>query len=756
MCRDMSGYTRMPACISVFIVLLFIFLFPSVDTIRGADGYELKGRVLRADTRETLPGASIRLLEAGSRTVADSAGWFTLDQIRKGRYTLVVSHPQLVELRRMVDIPAEAELEIELQSPPVYHETVTVTAAPWAVDRADVAQSANVLDAEEVRSRAGLSVGEAIGNLPGVRNIATGEAGGVPMIRGQTNERIRVLNNGFPHDYYQFSRRHMPNIETYDTGSIEVIRGPASVLYGTQAMGGLANLVSSPLPIAKAGSPCFHGEALLGYAGNNASKIGHVLVEGAGGNFGGRVSWTRRGADDVSTPAGDLPNTDYDQQSSLAEIGYQSPMGFQLRGQYQYWQNDLGFYIPGQPAFRLNLGNDSGTMEASMPSRWGEWKLSANLSRNTRKAYPAGRSQGAKIDLQLSTQGYRASLRHKPSGPLRGWVQLEYTRQKNESLGPVTLLPQYRNETWAAAVFEELRLIRSGNQDRLVIHFGLRGDYRHLELPANPNRGIPEDFEKKYSPVTASVGAVYRFNRTFSAGLGVSRGWRNPSEYELFAEGPHDGALLYEKGNPALKEETNRNVEFTLRFEEKKVRGFLAMYHNRFDNYIYQRLSGEVVGGLPVGVFSQSDATVKGMEGQLAVDTTPWLTVSVAGDALRTDNSATGTRLPLSPPDRAMVSAHLHRASSSDWIHPFVEIKSTLTGKGRIAGLDEPFPLNTSGYVLWELGAGVQRRIDNNILAFDLWIGNLTDRSYKDFLDTYKLYALSPGRNIRATLRFQF
>ena len=100
--------------------------------------------------------------------------------------------------------------------------------------------------------------------------------------------------------------------------------------------------------------------------------------------------------------------------------------------------------------------------------------------------------------------------------------------------------------------------------------------------------------------------------------------------------------------------------------------------------------------------------------------------------------------------------AHYHSSSSTEWIHPFVEIRSIFTGKGRISGPDEPFPLNTDGYMLIDLGAGIQRRFDKTILSFDLWISNLANKSHRDFLDTYKLYALSPDRNIRATLRFLF
>jgi outer membrane receptor protein involved in Fe transport len=753
------------ASLHVVLMLLCLHLF-SFKALGDSPVHALRGRVVQTESPDPIAGAVVRLAETGTRKVTDADGRFTFEELHSGRYTLVVMHSQYLEQRIEIEIPASSELEIEMQPPLHYHETITVTAAPWAVDRADIAQSANTLDTVEVRARSGPSIGDAVSSLPGVRNISTGEAGGVPMIRGQTNERIRVLTNGFPHDYYQFSRRHMPNVETYDCDSIEVIRGPASVLYGTQAMGGLTNLVSAPLPTASSGSSVFMGEGLLAYAGNNEAKIGHARVEGARGKFGGRAAWTRRAAEDTSTPEGDLPNTDYDQQASLLEMGYQSPGGFRLDGQYRYWANELGFYIPPQPDFRLHLRNDVGQFKAVLPSGWGEWNISTSISRNTRRVFPNGRAQGAKVDLELLTQTFRASLKHKSFGPIRGWIQVEHNRQKNKSFGPVTLLPFYRNQTWAFAVFEEFRLIHSGTLDRFVLHLALRYDHRNLKVPANPERDIPDDFGRTYEPVTGSIGLVYRFNRSLSAGLSFSRGWRNPSEYELFAEGPHDGALLYERGNPALKEETNLNVEFTLRLEEERVRGFMALFRDSYDNYIYQKLTGEIQDNLPVGVFDQANAVVKGFEGQLSVDTTPWLTLNVAGDALRSKNRATGRRLPFSPPDRAIVGAHFHGAHfhgahfhgllSDEWIHPFVEIRSIFTGKGKISGPDEPFPLDTDSYMLIDLGAGVQRHFEKSVLSFDLWISNLANKSYKDFLDTYKLYASSPGRNIRATLRFLF
>jgi len=141
-------------------------------------------------------------------------------------------------------------------------------------------------------------------------------------------------------------------------------------------------------------------------------------------------------------------------------------------------------------------------------------------------------------------------------------------------------------------------------------------------------------------------------NASASTGFSLGKGWRNPSEFELFANGPHDGVALYERGNPQLREETSLNVERTLRFDHGRARGAVAVFRNNFKNYVYPRLTGEVSGGLPVSVFAQGDAHFCGLEGQLDFDPVERLTLMVAGETLRTRNEATGTRLPFTPPGR--------------------------------------------------------------------------------------------------------
>ncbi|MEW6363494.1 MAG: TonB-dependent receptor [Acidobacteriota bacterium] len=756
-------FARDPSTARIAIVLFFctgaalLSVFTPLTLLAEESGSEVFGRVVRAGTGDPVAGITVELAELGLSTLTDSEGRFSFADIPPGQFTLALSSAKFVPEQFRIEVPSAAEIQLAARPLPVISESVTVTAAPWKAESLAVAQTTYAVDAGSVRTRSGLSIGEAIKDVPGVRNISTGDASGVPMIRGQTNERIRVLSNGIFHDYFQFSRRHMANIEPYEADRIEVVSGPASVLYGTQAIGGVVNLVSAPLPFPVDDRPVFSGEGILGYAGVNGAKILHAQIDGGRAGFAGRASLTHRATGNMGTPAGDLPNTDYDQQSASLEGGYQSEKGMMVTGHFRHWQNDLGFYIPLQPNFRLGLQNEIGGVAASLPATWGLLQLDANLSRNIRRAFPLGRSHGAKVDLELDTQLYRASFQHNPVGPLaRGVVRLEHSRQSNETFGPVKLLPYYENRTWSAMVFEEAGFGRREKFDHWTLNAGLRIDRRTLDVPADTILSIPDKFEKTYQALTGGAGVVYRFNRVISTGVSISRGWRNPSEFELFANGPHDGVQLYEKGNPNLQEETNLNTEFTLRCDHERVRGSVAVYRAVFANYIYLRLTGETIGGLPVSTFDQSDAVVSGVEGRIEMDATPFLSLRALGETLQTHNDDTGKRLPFTPPVRAGFSVRIHDFAVGSWSSPFVELRSTWTGRGTIAGPDEPFPLDTESYVLFDLAAGGKRELGKSVLCIDLWIGNLANKSYKDFLDTYKQYALSAGRNTRLTLRLLF
>jgi len=735
----------------------FWLVLSSKSLVADNTSDDIIGRVFDAVSKNPLSGLTIELIEMNLSTVSNNLGFFTFSGIPQGKYTLMIKHQGIIPDRFTIEVPSTTGIQLQARSLPLISETITVTAAPWPVEHLDTAQSTHSISVEAVQARSGASLGDAVDELPGLRNISTGDAGGVPVIRGQTNERIRVLSNGIFHDYFQFSRRHMPNLETYEADRVEILSGPASVLYGTQASGGVINIVSSPLLFPASDQAMFSGQSLLSYAGVNHAKVFHSQVEGGYKGFAARVSATRRASGDMGTPSGDLPNTDYTQQSASLESGYRFENGIEACAFYRLWQNELGFFIPSQPVFRLGLRNEFGGCSVSIPSTWGKWNLDANFSRNTRRAFPMGLGQGAKVDLELDTLFYRISFEHGRLKPLhRGVARIEQSQQSNETFGPVKLLPFHKSSTWSLMVFEEFPFSGKKEFDHWILNIGLRFDHRTLNVPAEPGLGIPADFSKDYQALTGAVGFVYRFNRFLASGITVGQGWRNPSEFELFANGPHDGVQLFEKGNKGLTEETNLNTEFTMHLDHDRFKGSFAFFLNQFSNYIYHRLTGESISSLPVSTFDQCDAIIKGIEGCIEMDLASHLSVKIQGETLYTQNKKTGSRLPFTPPNRAALILQIHDLYSYGWFNPFVELRSTWTANGIISGPDEPFPLNTDSYLIFDFAAGVKKKHKNGSLRLDIWIGNLTNKAYKDFLDTYKQYAQSAGRNIRLTIGFHF
>lgn len=730
--------------------LLCLWVWCGAEAVAEEKPCQLSGRVQTASGNKAIAGLGVELLELNLHAITDQDGRFIFPALDPGKYRLMIRHPDYLPGPFVVTCPSVQEIVLNANSAPRLLERMTVTATPWAADHQELAATLQVVESERIKARSGASMAQAVAALPGLRTVVTGDAAAVPLIRGQGNERIRVLNDGISHDFYQFSRRHMPNLEAYDASCIEVVSGPACVLYGPQAGSGVVNVVSR-LPRGDSGNGrFFSGSTLMGYADGNESTVFHTQIQGSQGGLSGQASITRRRAGDTSTPDIQLPNTGYNQDSVSLQAALRSRTGLEGTVLYRNWQNELGFYIPAQPDFHLALRNELGGLAFTIPSGLGKWEFSAHLAQNSRRAYPMGIKQGAKVDLELDSQVYRLSWLHEDLAFFRhGVLRVEHSRQENESLGPVTLLPDYQTKTWSLMAFEEFRLLKARAADRLVFHAGLRFDRRELATPA--------EFYRTYQALTGALGLVWRFKHGVSAGLSLSRGWRNPSEFELFANGAHDGVQLYEKGNPDLDEETNFNSELVVRMENERLSASLALFNNDFSDYIYLCLTGEQQDGLAVSTFAQADAWVRGIEGRATLFLTPQLNLTVQGEALRTQNKQTGTRLPFSPPDRASMELVLRDFFRyRHWENPVVTLRAVWTGRGRIAGADEPFPMNTDSYMLFELGAGVNRKFGDNSLQLDLWVGNLLNRRYRDFLDTYKQIADSAGRNVRLTVAYRY
>ncbi|MCU0255431.1 MAG: TonB-dependent receptor plug domain-containing protein [Vicinamibacterales bacterium] len=320
-----GGECRLTAAVATLACLVAAAaLAQPVATSSGAIDHVIEGTV--RDETGGLPGAEVRLVELGRVTWTDAHGRFRFVSVPAGRITLGVHLQGFGSAHRSLSVPLDAALELRLDPDLRFAEEVSVTAAPWALKPLESAQQVAQVESVEVRRERVASVGEALARAPGVAFIPTGNALGTPVIRGISENRVRVLNDGVALNHQQFSWRHSPNVEPGFAERIELVRGPASVLYGPDAMGGVINLVHAPLPSAAGGGPTLHGELSPGISTNASEWAGQGRLEGAFGGFGWRADAVHREGGDITTPQGTLDNTDFEQTNATVMAEARGPV----------------------------------------------------------------------------------------------------------------------------------------------------------------------------------------------------------------------------------------------------------------------------------------------------------------------------------------------------------------------------------------------------------------------------------------------
>jgi len=430
-----------------------------------------------------------------------------------------IGRPLIVHLPRQ-------EIDVSLVPGYEFQDEITVTATPWVDEPLKIPQQIDVLDSKIIAVSSEGSMALVAGKVPGVRTSYTGDSASKPVIRGLTGNRIRILNNGIPTSYQQFGIRHQPNIEVLGSERMEIVRGPASVLYGADAMGGVVNLIQPPLPAGENNKAVLHGEVYGGYASNAAGGTGFLRLEGALGGFGWRGSIIRRSFEDFRTPDQRLENTDFRQTNGDLTGGYTGSHG-SIRVRWHHWENNSGFFRPKD--FRIDLNDDLVAADAFVPTKLGGFEFDFGYQTNTRKAFPGGRGEEPAVHLELDNNVFETRFHHKPLGALRGTVGAQFVTQKNTPLALEKLLPEYQSKSWAFSIFEQAGFRRRGLEDRWLVSFALRYDNKGLDVPPDSSRGLPDGYQSDWGAVTTAVGLLYRLSQKLTLAGSLGRGWRAPS-----------------------------------------------------------------------------------------------------------------------------------------------------------------------------------------------------------------------------------
>src|SRR5881275_3077399 len=610
-------------------------------------GDTLSGRV--ADPGgNPVAGATVTVVELHRVAVTRADGAYRFADLPPGRYTITVRGLGFAPVARDVAVRGATALSVTLTRTAIWVEPVTVTAtrAPLAAGLSPLPTEA--LSEDRLRREQSVSLAQALANLPGINALTTGQQMGKPVIRGLTGPRVLVLEDGSRLEDYSWSDEDGPSVDARLAQRVEVIRGPASVLYGSDALGGVVNVIPEELPDANGGPRAMHTGFEISGASNNAELEGAARVEGASGGWGWRLFGIGRFANSLHTPAGELDNTGFSALSGEAAVGTRGPRGSttlrytRYGGEFKLLESEgPATGETGGPERRLSddrvqVAGDYLLSGVRLETK-AQWQRHSLIEVSDTGTSPGGAPlEGTAFDLLLNTLTVDVLAHHTAGSRVRGTLGASGFYQTNDTRGRIPLVPAARAGAAAVFDFEEVGL------GRVSVLAGGRVDVRRLAADANAALGRSDE-TRDYTALSGTLGVVYRPAAAVALTANLGRAWRAPTLFELFANGPHLGEARYEIGDPGLKPEAGTNMDVGVRWQGARVRVELAGYRNAIGRFIYITPTDSFVHVTPtdslrVYRYRQADARLLGGEAALEVDVARPLTLRVRADAVRGTN----------------------------------------------------------------------------------------------------------------------
>jgi iron complex outermembrane recepter protein len=729
-------------------------------------------RVFVTDERgDPLEGATVVLAELDRVRSTGPDGNAAFFDVPTGRYTVVVRRVGYGPALQHVSLPGLSDLRVALAASALRIDPLTVTAIRAPLEPMASPLSSENLSGDQLRRDEQVSLAHSLSGIAGVRALTTGLMVGKPVIRGLQGPRVLVLDNGLRLEDYSWSDEDGPSIDPLFADRVEVVRGPASVLYGSDAVGGVVNVIPEALPDA-GGAPGFaRGTVGITAGTNNAEVTVPLKLEGASGAVGWRAALAARRADNFhtptgndSTPTGEIFNTGYHAVNGELVVGAH---GSRADGTIRYarYAGDFdlldGPPIPEDdelgPLRRLSDDRVQASTNWLLGSRRLETKVQWERH-SLKEVVDESRVEDEEptFDLLLNTFSADVLLHHAGPAWLSGIAGVSGLYQSNESEGVFPLVPGARTVSGALFALEQAAF------GRWSVLAGIRGDVGRVDVDENAQLQVAAQ-NRDFSAITGDVGVVFLAARGLAIAANVGRAFRAPTLFELFTNGPHLGEDRYEIGLSDARPELSLNLDLSLRWERGRFTGQLAAYRNRIDNFLYiQPTDSEVAvtleegeeESLPVYRYLQTDqAVLQGVELAMELAVLRPLSLRARLDAVRGTNHATGKPLPLMPPVGGDLELELHAPRVGPFDRPFATVGTEWSAKQTRLG---PFDTPTDAWALLMLGLGFEHSFGARAISFRLRVRNATNARYTDFLSRYKLFAYGQGRSVLARLSVPF
>jgi len=645
-------------------------------------------------------------------------------------------------------------------------EEVVVTALAVRSSVDDAIQPVEVLSGDKLQQQLSSSIGETLAKQPGITATYFGPSASRPIIRGLSGERVQVLEDSLSAlDVSSLSEDHAVSIEDSLAKQIEIVKGPAALLYGSGAVGGVVNVLTNRIP-DRAGTQPVSGSVSLRADSATQERAGVAVLELSNECIAVHLDGYKKQSDDVTVPGSAFSPA---AQQAALDAG---PDAFIPQGRIYNsasesrggaagvsWLGDAGFVGMSVSGFSTFYGAplapgenpaDGGTHIDMQQTRY---DLKAQLNGTADNSFKALRIRaahnnyqhaeleaGGAVGTQFEQQGdeVRVAVDHQ-FGIVQGSAGVQYKHLDFAALGDERFVPPSVTSNTGVFLFEQVPL------DPVTLQAGVRIERQRITPDAES--GLP-DYGK--TAASTSLGGLWKFSNQQSLAVNVTRSQRHPTATELYADGPHEATGQFVIGSTALHTESANTMDVIWRGGDI-VHWHVSAYLNQFRNYIYLQPTGDVEDGLPVYEYRQSDARYIGAEAALR-----WhvfeqgkqhFDVQLSSDVVRA-TLADGSPVPQIPPFRIGVEFDYAQGPWQSTLSAFRYAR-----QDRVAANES----TTDGYTLLDASVNYQWDLsDTSTLQAFLKGSNLTNTEARRHTSPLKEYAPLPGRSATLGMTLKF
>ncbi|MBD0777470.1 TonB-dependent receptor [Maribacter sp. ANRC-HE7] len=717
----------------------------------------IKGTIIDSETEKPVEGALIYAFELNKSVVTDNNGNYIL--VNNSKYDLKVEISADGYKTQVVTLSTTNTDIIKLDKNLIELQEVIIT-GDRNKSREKVSVSIETVKKMDLYQSGKISLADNLSKLPGLSNVSNGVGITKPVIRGLSNTNIVFLNNGIKAENFQFSSNHPFISDEFSAKKIEVIKGPVSLVYGSDAVGGVINVIKEN----PASTNSLEAKINTQYHTNTQGFVTNLDIKASGEKWYGGASFTNKSHKDYQDGNGDqIINTRFEELNLSSNIGYRSAAGnFALYFDYNAptygLTNQKSLSVVNDDNRKVNFWNvnlDNKLLALKNKIFIGEGILDVNMSyqQNIRKGISDDTSLYsdqifASMDLATISYNAKFSIQKNTSKYTLGFNGAYIENDADDFYGNSNPMPDTKINDIGFFVLDEIDL-----SDALTLNAGLRYDLRTMKSFPFESTGLNKyEIDNDYSSLSGSVGSTYKVNNHLFK-FNIASGFRSPNISELTQNGIHQAR--FERGDVTLKSQRNYQLDLNYHFHIDKLVFDVSPFYNKVNDFIYivQTTEDAPIGGGKVWQYVQNDALLYG--GEIALDYHPsnWL-------GLHTNYTYTrgelidGGNLTQIPQNRYVAEVKLQKNKIGILKNPYFVVNLTSFQSQDNLGQSETF---TPGYELFNVNFGSKITIEKQVVHWYISANNLFDKVYIDHLSSFKPLGLNNiGRNIVFGLNIPF